>query len=70
MKALNEATTMQTYIIKWMLGERSVIDLLHDICLKEGEHVHLLSSNKNYVRIRHDGHHYALDCDLACRIKV
>ena len=68
MQALSTAESGKRYTIKWMFGNKNVLDFLHDFC--EGNPIDVILRNNDWMIIGNDGCRLAIGCDVAARIQV
>jgi Fe2+ transport system protein FeoA len=70
MQALSTAESGKRYTIKWMFGNKNVLDFLHKYNFKEGSTIDVIQQNRDWMIIGNDGCRLAIGCDVAARIQV
>ena len=78
MQALSTAESGKRYTIKWMFGNKNVLDFLHKYNFEEGSTIDVIQQNRDWMIIGNDGFEMQIDvtdakaigCDVAARIQV
>ena len=70
MQALSTAESGKRYPIKWMFGNKNVLDFLHKYNFEEGSTIDVIQQNRDWMIIGNDGCRLAIGCDVAARIQV
>lgn len=70
MKPLSKTKAGETHHIKWMFGEKNVVDFLKSIGAEVGTKIHVIDNSKSDVLVKINGHRIAIDGESASRIQV
>ena len=70
MQALSKAAAGKSYTIKWMFGNKNVLDFLRQYDFKEGSIIDVIQQNRDWMIIGNDGCRLAIGCDVAAKIQV
>ena len=69
MKSITEANP-GLYEIKWMFGNKDIINLLHSHNIQEGSYIQVILQFKDYVMVGCNNHRFILENEAAWGIKV
>ena len=70
MQALSTAESGKRYTIKWMFGNKNVLDFLRQYDFKEGSIIDVIQQNRDWMIIGNDMCRVAIGCEVADRIQV